>query len=86
MADDAQRAGPVVVPPGNRRGRERSGGIVAAVTLTVPRSEFGTTREKDDLITAVCGAAIELSMPMGYRPYDGDPTARLAARRTEKTE
>jgi DNA-binding IclR family transcriptional regulator len=66
--------------------RERSGSIVAAVTVTVPRSEFGTAREKDDLVTAVCGAAIELSMRMGYRPYGGDPTAQLAASRTEKAE
>jgi hypothetical protein len=36
--------------------RERSGGIVAAVTVTVPRSDFGTAREKDETSLLPCVA------------------------------
>jgi len=64
--------------------RERSGSIVAAVTVTVPRSEFGTAREKDDLVTRRVRRGDRTIDANGYRPYDGDPTAQLAAREPKK--
>ncbi|SAK77249.1 IclR family transcriptional regulator [Caballeronia arationis] len=61
--------------------RDGAGAIVAAITATVPRSEIGATEdEKNRLIEAVCGAAIELSARLNHRPDADDPTARLARR------
>ena len=49
--------------------RDRSGAIVAAITATVPRSEIGSSQdEKNRLIEAVCGAALELATRLNYRP------------------
>ncbi|GAB5094895.1 IclR family transcriptional regulator [Caballeronia sp. LP006] len=60
--------------------RDRAGAIVAAVTATVPRSDIGRDEEKRPLIEAVCGAAIDLSARLNYRPSPDDPTARLLSR------
>jgi DNA-binding IclR family transcriptional regulator len=63
--------------------RDRSGAIVAAITATVPRSEIGSSQdEKNRLIEAVCGAALELATRLNYRPSADDPTAALARRKT----
>ena len=48
--------------------------IVAAITATVPRSEIGEAREKERLVEAVCGAAVDLSQRLNYRPLESDPT------------
>jgi DNA-binding IclR family transcriptional regulator len=60
--------------------RDQSGRIVAAITATVPRSDIGGETERGPLIAAVCGAAIDLSMRLSYRPRHDDPTAAQAAR------
>lgn len=60
--------------------RDQSGKIVAAITATVPRSDIGGEAERTPLIAAVCGAAIDLSMRLNYRPRANDPTAARAAR------
>jgi DNA-binding IclR family transcriptional regulator len=60
--------------------RDQSGKIVAAITATVPRSDIGGEAERAPLVAAVCGAAIDLSMRLNYRPRANDPTAALAAR------
>ncbi|RAF15481.1 IclR family transcriptional regulator [Burkholderia multivorans] len=54
--------------------RDHSGSIVAAITATVPRSEIGDAAEKERLVEAVCGAAVDLSQRLNYRPLDSDPT------------
>ncbi|GJH21604.1 IclR family transcriptional regulator [Caballeronia novacaledonica] len=58
--------------------RDHSGGIVAAVAATVPRSDIGADDEKYRLVETICGAAVELSMRLNYRPSAGDRTAALA--------
>ncbi|CAL8477890.1 IclR family transcriptional regulator [Caballeronia sp. S22] len=58
--------------------RDHSGGIVAAVAATVPRSDIGADDEKSRLVETICGAAVELSMRLNYRPSPGDRTAALA--------
>jgi DNA-binding IclR family transcriptional regulator len=61
--------------------RDRTGAIVAAITVTVPRSEISSSEdEKNQLVEAVCGAALELSTRLNYRPGASDPTAALARR------
>ncbi|WP_028225651.1 IclR family transcriptional regulator [Paraburkholderia ferrariae] len=60
--------------------RDQSGRIVAAITATVPRSDIGGDAERAPLVAAVCGAAIDLSMRLSYRPRASDPTAARAAR------
>ncbi|PXW28384.1 IclR family transcriptional regulator [Paraburkholderia caballeronis] len=57
--------------------RDQSGRIVAAITATVPRSDIGDD-ERVPLIAAVCGAAIDLSARLNYRPHADDPTAAHA--------
>ncbi|WP_242540592.1 IclR family transcriptional regulator [Trinickia mobilis] len=58
--------------------REQSGKIVAAVTVTVPRSDLGEAHERRQLIETVCGAACDLSERLNYRPAADDPTAMHA--------
>ena len=58
--------------------RDHSGGIVAAVAATVPRSDIGADDEKSRLVETICGAAVELSMRLNYRPSADDRTAALA--------
>ncbi|BEH45266.1 IclR family transcriptional regulator [Burkholderia pseudomallei] len=58
--------------------RDHSGSIVAAITATVPRSEIGAVDEKERLVELVCGAAVDLSQRLNYRPLDGDPTVAHA--------
>jgi DNA-binding IclR family transcriptional regulator len=58
--------------------RDQSGKIVAAITVTVPRSDIGDD-ELAPLVAAVCGAAIDLSARLNYRPKAGDPTAAYAS-------
>ena len=58
--------------------RDQSGRIVAALTATVPRSDIGEG-ERGPLVANVCGAALDLSMRLNYRPAVGDPTAVQAA-------
>ncbi|WDD91959.1 IclR family transcriptional regulator [Burkholderia sp. FERM BP-3421] len=58
--------------------RDHSGSIVAAITATVPRSEIGGAGEKERLVEAVCGAAVDLSLRLNYRPLDTDPTVAHA--------
>ncbi|CAN0624976.1 Transcriptional regulator, IclR family [Burkholderia multivorans] len=58
--------------------RDHSGSIVAAITATVPRSEIGEAAEKERLVEAVCGAAVDLSRRLNYRPLDSDPTVAHA--------
>ncbi|MDR5752272.1 MULTISPECIES: IclR family transcriptional regulator [unclassified Caballeronia] len=61
--------------------RDRTGAIVAAITVTVPRSEISSSEdEKNQLVETVCGAALELSARLNYRPGASDPTAALARR------
>ncbi|WP_179402083.1 IclR family transcriptional regulator [Burkholderia guangdongensis] len=61
--------------------RDQSGAIVAAITATVPRSQIGEAREKERLVEGVCGAAVDLSQRLNYRPLDSDPTFAHARRR-----
>jgi DNA-binding IclR family transcriptional regulator len=61
--------------------RDHSGSIVAAITATVPRSQIGEAREKERLVEAVCGAAVDLSERLNYRPHDSDPTVAHARHR-----
>ncbi|MDN7671253.1 IclR family transcriptional regulator [Burkholderia oklahomensis] len=58
--------------------RDHSGSIVAAITATVPRSEIGAAEEKERLVETVCGAAVDLSQRLNYRPLDSDPTVAHA--------
>ncbi|AOJ07014.1 IclR family transcriptional regulator [Burkholderia mayonis] len=58
--------------------RDHSGSIVAAITATVPRSEIGSADEKERLVETVCGAAVDLSQRLNYRPLDSDPTVAHA--------
>ncbi|AIO70494.1 IclR family transcriptional regulator [Burkholderia oklahomensis] len=58
--------------------RDHSGSIVAAITATVPRSEIGAADEKERLVETVCGAAVDLSQRLNYRPLDSDPTVAHA--------
>ncbi|PYE13401.1 IclR family transcriptional regulator [Paraburkholderia silvatlantica] len=60
--------------------RDQSGKIVAAITATVPRSDIDDD-ERAPLIAAVCGAAIDLSARLNYRPTANDPTAAHARSR-----
>ena len=60
--------------------RDQSGKIVAAITATVPRSDIGDDA-RAPLIGAVCGAAIDLSARLNYRPTANDPTAAHARRK-----
>ncbi|TAL94329.1 MAG: IclR family transcriptional regulator [Paraburkholderia sp.] len=54
--------------------RDQTGKIVAAITATVPRSDIGGPGEREPLIAAVCGAAVDLSARLNYRPNADDPT------------
>ena len=56
--------------------------IVAALTVTIPRSDIGEADERDPLIFTVCQAALELSERLSYRPRPDDPTALQARRKT----
>jgi DNA-binding IclR family transcriptional regulator len=58
--------------------RDQSGKIVAAITATVPRSDIGGADERAPLIAAVCGAAVDLSTRLNYRPKADDPTVAHA--------
>ena len=60
--------------------RDQSGRIVAAITVTVPRSDIGGEVERIPLVAAVCGAAMDLSARLNYRPKPNDPTALHASR------
>ncbi|WP_459719649.1 IclR family transcriptional regulator [Paraburkholderia sp. 2C] len=60
--------------------RDQTGGIVAALTATVPRSDLGETADREPLVTAVCSAALDVSTRLGYRPNPDDPTVMLAQR------
>ncbi|RDU99870.1 IclR family transcriptional regulator [Trinickia dinghuensis] len=60
--------------------RDHSGRIVAAITVTVPRSDIGDEAERARLIATVCAAAIDLSVRLNYRQRANDPTAEQAAR------
>ncbi len=62
--------------------RDQTGSIVATVTATVPRSDLGNLAEREPLVIAVCGAAIDVSVRLGYRLSVDDPTVRLAQRAT----
>jgi DNA-binding IclR family transcriptional regulator len=58
--------------------RDQSGRIAAAITATVPRSDIGGAEEREPLVAAVCGAAVDLSMRLNYRPNADDPTVAHA--------
>lgn len=58
--------------------RNHDNGIVAALTVTIPRSDGGDEAERSLLVNRVCKAAVELSACLNYRPRDDDPTARRA--------
>jgi DNA-binding IclR family transcriptional regulator len=60
--------------------RDQTGKIVAAVTVTVPRSDLGEPHERRQLIETVCAAACDLSLRLNYRPGTDDPTLALARR------
>jgi DNA-binding IclR family transcriptional regulator len=62
--------------------RDQSGKIVAALTVTIPRSDIGEAEERDPLIIAVCLAALDLSERLSYRPRADDPTVAQARRKT----
>ncbi|WP_144112994.1 IclR family transcriptional regulator [Paraburkholderia sp. BCC1886] len=62
--------------------RDQSGKIVAALTVTIPRSDIGEADEREPLVIAVCQAALELSERLSYRPRPDDPTA-IQARRSQ---
>jgi DNA-binding IclR family transcriptional regulator len=62
--------------------RDQSGRIVAALTVTVPRSDIGDATEREPLIVSVCSAALDLSTRLNYRPKPDDPTAAQARRKT----
>jgi DNA-binding IclR family transcriptional regulator len=61
--------------------RDQSGKIVAALTVTIPRSDIGEAEEREPLVIAVCQAALELSERLSYRPRPDDPTAAQARRK-----
>jgi DNA-binding IclR family transcriptional regulator len=46
--------------------RDMSGKIVAAVSITIPRSEIGSIAEREALITSVRDAALALSERLNY--------------------
>lgn len=60
--------------------RDQSGRIVAAITVSVPRSSLGDEAERAPLIAAVCASAVDLSLRLNYRQRSNDPTAAQAAR------
>jgi DNA-binding IclR family transcriptional regulator len=53
--------------------RDQTGKIVAAMTTTVPRSDIGDD-DRAPLVAKVCGAALDLSARLNYRPSADDPT------------
>ncbi|MBN3764250.1 IclR family transcriptional regulator [Burkholderia sp. Ac-20365] len=53
--------------------RDQTGKIVAAMTVTVPRSDIGDD-ERVPLVAKVCGAALDLSARLNYRAPADDPT------------
>jgi DNA-binding IclR family transcriptional regulator len=61
--------------------RDQSSKIVAALTVTIPRSDIGEADEREPLVVAVCQAAIDLSERLSYRPHPDDPTAAQARRK-----
>jgi DNA-binding IclR family transcriptional regulator len=60
--------------------RDQSGKVVAALTATVPRSDIGGDEERAPLVAQVCGAALDLSARLNYRPSVDDPTLTQARR------
>lgn len=66
--------------------RDQSGRIAAAITVTLPRSDIGEAAQRVPLIAAVCGAAVEVSARLNYRPKPGDPTAAHASRTPVPTQ
>jgi DNA-binding IclR family transcriptional regulator len=61
--------------------RDQTDKIVAALTVTIPRSDIGEAEERDPLVAAVCQAALDLSERLSYRPRADDPTAAHARRK-----
>ncbi|ALK32403.1 IclR family transcriptional regulator [Burkholderia plantarii] len=57
--------------------RDHTGRIVAALTVTVPRSDIGEA-ERAPLVARTCQAALDLSARLNYRPRVGDPTQSYA--------
>jgi DNA-binding IclR family transcriptional regulator len=57
--------------------RDQTGRIVAALTVTVPRSDIGD-EERAPLVARACQAALDLSARLNYRPRVGDPTLSYA--------
>jgi DNA-binding IclR family transcriptional regulator len=57
--------------------RDSTGRIVAALTVTVPRSDIGDS-ERMPLVARACQAALDLSARLNYRPNVGDPTLSYA--------
>ncbi|WP_277188160.1 IclR family transcriptional regulator [Caballeronia sp. BR00000012568055] len=57
--------------------RDHTGRIVAALTVTVPRSDIGDA-ERTPLVARACQAALDLSARLNYRPNVGDPTLSYA--------
>ncbi|MEK6346472.1 MAG: IclR family transcriptional regulator [Burkholderia sp.] len=57
--------------------RDHTGRIVAALTVTVPRSDIGDA-ERAPLVARTCQAALDLSSRLNYRPRVGDPTQSYA--------
>jgi DNA-binding IclR family transcriptional regulator len=60
--------------------RNAQGRIVAAITVTVLRSDLEQA-ERVSLTAAVCGAALDLSARLNYFPTVDDPTSAVAGRR-----
>lgn len=57
--------------------RDHTGRIVAALSVTVPRSDIGD-EERAPLVARACQAALDLSARLNYRPRVGDPTLSYA--------
>ena len=66
--------------------RDHSGRIAAAITVTLPRSDIGEAAQRAPLIAAVCGAAVEVSARLNYRPRPDDPTVAHASRTPVPTQ
>ncbi len=57
--------------------RDHTGRIVAALTVTVPRSDINDD-ERAPLVARACQAALDLSEWLNYRPRVGGPTLSYA--------